>query len=164
MARASQSWVRDRLGAVSIDAQPVTLSGATGSFSATVVNDLDEPVTVRVEAVVDRGITVTTPEPVELGAESRTTVLIRADDVEPGVHDVDLRIVDPSGRPLPAGDSVPVRSAQVSNVIWIIIATGVGLLFATILLRAVRRLRGRGRADDNAPAPAPAPAPAGGTS
>lgn len=157
-ARASQAWIRERLGAVSIDTPPgVTLSGATGSFSATVVNDLDEPVTVGVEAVVDGGITVTTPEPVELGPDGRTTVLIRTDDAEPGVHNVALRVVDASGRSLPAGDSVPIRSAQVSNVIWVIIATGVGLLFATILLRTVRRVVGRGR-DGGA-----GTAPAGGT-
>ncbi len=142
-SRAAQAWIRDRLGAVTIDAPPgITLSGATGDFSATVVNGLDEPVTVGVEAVVDGGITVRTPDPVEIGPDARTTVLIETSDTAPGVHNVDLRVVDLDGRALPATDSVPIRSAQVSNVIWVILATGVGLLFAAILLRAVRRVRG----------------------
>lgn len=146
-ARASQEWIRDRLRAVTIDAPPgVTLSGGTGTFSATVVNGLSEPVTVGIEAVVEGGIAVRTPDPVEIGPDSRSTVLIEVADTEPGVHDVDLRVIDVDGRPLPAADSVPIRSAQVSNVIWVIIAVGVGLLFAAIALRALRRLRGRGAA------------------
>lgn len=144
-ARTSTVWIRERLGAVTIDAPPgITLSGDTGDFSATVVNNLDEPVTVGVEAVVDGGITVRTPEAVEIGPDARTTVLLETSDTSPGVHNVELRVVDVDGRVLPASDSVPIRSSQVSNVIWVIIATGVGLLVVAVVLRAVRRVRGRG--------------------
>ncbi|VXA91844.1 DUF6049 family protein [Nocardioides sp. AX2bis] len=148
-ARASTGWIRERLEAVTVDAPPgITLSGGTGDFSATVVNGLDQPVTVGVEAVVDGGITVRTPEPVEIGPDARTTVLIETSDTSPGVHNVELRVVDVDGRALPSSDTVPIRSAQVSNVIWVIIATGVGLLVVAVLLRAVRRVRGRGRSPE----------------
>ena len=55
-----------------------------------------------------------------------------------------LAASDVDGRVLPSSDSVPIRSSQVSNVIWVIIATGVGLLVVAVVLRAVRRVRGRG--------------------
>jgi hypothetical protein len=38
---------------------------------------------------------------------------------------------------------LPIRSAQVSNVIWVIMGAGVLLLFGAILVRLVRRIRGR---------------------
>lgn len=151
-ARRSTAWIRERLGAVTVDAPPgITLSGGTGDFSATVVNGLDEPVTVGVQAVVDGGITVRTPEAVEIGPDARTTVLIETSDTSPGVHNVELRVVDVDGRVLPSSDSVPIRSSQVSNVIWVIIAIGVGLLVVAVVLRAVRRVRGRGRPPEAAP-------------
>lgn len=151
-ARSSTAWIRERLGAVTVDAPPgITLSGGTGDFSATVVNGLDEPVTVGVQAVVDGGITVRTPEAVEIGPDARTTVLIETSDTSPGVHNVELRVVDVDGRVLPSSDSVPIRSSQVSNVIWVIIATGVGLLVVAVVLRAVRRVRGRGHPPEAVP-------------
>lgn len=143
---ATRGWVRDRLGAVTIDAPPgVTLSGTTGSFSATVANDLDEPVVVRVAGRAAQGITVPVSAPLELAPRSRATVQLEVSDVEPGVHNVALRLIGDDGRALPASDLVPIRSAQVSNVIWVILAVGVGLLAVAIALRAGRRLRGRGR-------------------
>ena len=40
------------------------------------------------------------------------------------------------------GDAtLPVRSAQVSQVIWLILGVGVGLLFLAIAVRLVRRIR-----------------------
>ncbi len=154
-ARASQLWIGERLGAVRIEApEGVTLSGASGSFSATVVNGLDEPVSVGLVPVVDGGIRVVTPPGLELPPGGRTTVVVEAQDAEPGIHDVTLRLVDTDGRALPAAAALPIRSAQVSNVIWLILATGVGLLVVAIVLRAVRRVR-RAR---GAPAP-----PAAGT-
>ncbi len=140
--RASRDWVRDLLGRVTISGPPgVTLSGARGSFSATLVNGLDEPVVVQVEGVSDDGITVPVSAPVELDAQGRATVLLQAEDVEPGVHNVALRVLDGEGRPLPGSDAVPIRSAQVSNVIWVIMGAGLLLIFGTIALRAVRRVR-----------------------
>ncbi len=142
--RAARGWTADRLAALTISAPDgVTLSGTSGTFSATVSSSLDEPVVVQVASRTDAGLTVPLSDPVELAAGARVTVPLQAEDAAPGVHDVELRLVDPSGTALPATDVVPIRSAQVSNVIWLIMGTGVGLLFLTIAARAVRRLRAR---------------------
>jgi len=140
----SRGWVQDRLQSVEIGAPPgVTLSSATGDFVATVTNRLDQPVTVSIEARSDSGIEVTPPEPVELAPTSRTSVLLQARTSEASVHNVTLLLTDADGTALGSSDRLPIRSAQVSNVIWVIMGTGVVLLFGAILLRLVRRIRGR---------------------
>ncbi len=62
-----------------------------------------------------------------------------------GVTNVTLSLTDVDGNPLGETDQLPIRSAQVSVVIWLIIGTGVGLLFLAILVRLIRRVRGRSR-------------------
>ena len=59
------------------------------------------------------------------------------------MHNVTLLLTDADGTPLGSSDQLPIRSAQVSNVIWVIMGAGVLLLFVAILLRLVRRIRGR---------------------
>ncbi len=140
----SRGWVQDRLQSVEIGAPPgVTLSSATGDFVATVTNRLDQPVTVLIEARSDSGIEITPPEPVELAPKSRTSVLLQARTSEASVHNVTLLLTDADGTALGSSDRLPIRSAQVSNVIWVIMGTGVVLLFGAILLRLVRRIRRR---------------------
>ena len=140
----SRTWVQDRLRSVQIGAPPgVTLSSDSGDFVATITNRLDEPVTVSVLARTDNGIEISPPAPVELAANSRTSVLLQARTSEASVHNVTLLLTDADGTPLGSSDQLPIRSAQVSNVIWVIIGVGVLLLFVAILLRLVRRIRGR---------------------
>ena len=57
-----------------------------GDFVATVTNRLDQPVTVLVEARSDGGIEITPPEPVELAAKSRTSVVLDAHVRRPRCH------------------------------------------------------------------------------
>ena len=52
-----------------------------------------------------------------------------------------LLLTDSDGVPIGSSDSLPIRSNRVSNVIWLILGTGVALLFATIVVRLVRRIR-----------------------
>jgi hypothetical protein len=140
----SRGWVQDRLRSVEIGAPPgVTLSSATGDFVATVTNRLDQTVTVSILARSDSGITITRPEPVEMAPKSRTSVLLQARTTEAAVHNVTLLLTDAEGTPLGSSDRLPIRSAQVSNVIWVILGAGVLLLFGAILVRLVRRIRGR---------------------
>jgi hypothetical protein len=162
----SSDWVDERLRSVQIGAPPgVTLSSASGDFVATVTNRLDQPVTVSVEARSDSGIRITPPEPVELAPKSRTSVLLQARTPEASVHNVTLLLTDLEGTPLGSSDRLPIRSAQVSNVIWVIMGTGVLLLFGAILVRLVRRLRRRGHdghdGDGDSATAEPTPTPAG---
>jgi hypothetical protein len=151
-ARLSQAWIESKLESVRVDAPlGVTLSGGTGSFAATVTNGLDQPVTVLVTARSDDGIDVSDSEPLRLAPDSRTTVLLDVHTRRSGVHDVTLYATDVDGRRLGSSDAVPIRSAQVSTVIWVIIASGAGILFLAVAARLVRRFRHR-----NDPQPEPA--------
>jgi hypothetical protein len=62
--------------------------------------------------------------------------------------------------PLGSADELPIRSAQVSKVIWLIIGIGATLLFGAILVRLARRLR-RARRGPADPTPEAEPAPEG---
>ena len=106
-------------------------------------NGLDHPVTVNVVARSDGGVEIEPIEPVELAANSRSTVVLDAHANQVGVTNVTLALTDVDGNPLGSTDQLPIRSAQVSVVIWLIIGTGVGLLFLAILVRLFRRIRGR---------------------
>ena len=155
-ADRSRAWIAERLRSVSIDTPPgVTLSGAAGKFAATVTNGLDEPATVRIQAVTGDAISISGPMSVELGAGAQTTVLLNATATELGVHNVTLVLTDAAGHPLGSSDTVPIRSAQVSRVIWLILGAGIGLLFTAIGARLVRRVRKHARHADVDPEPTP---------
>ena len=146
MASADHSvgWIERRLRSVRIDAPRavVILSSGNVRFSATVINTLDEPVTVKVRAVPDPPLRVTVPaDSIDLRPQSRTTVLLDASSSAIGVRNVTLLLTDLENRPLGSSDIVPIRSNRVSNVIWVIIGTGVALLFGAILVRLYRRVR-----------------------
>lgn len=136
------TWITNRLGNIRIRApKGVTLSSANGSFAATLSNRLRHPVTVTVEAVSQGDVTVEQPAAVELPARGRQSVVFEASAATPGVHYVRLQVTDADGTPLGATQRVPIRSAQVSRVIWVILGVGVGLLFTAIAVRVVRRVR-----------------------
>ncbi len=156
---ATQGWIASQLGSVKISAGPgVTLSGSDGGFATVIENELDQPVTVNVVARSDGGVEIEPIEPVKLAANSRSTVVLDAHANQVGVTNVTLALTDVDGNPLGSTDQLPIRSAQVSVVIWLIIGTGVGLLFLAILVRLFRRIRGRS-AEPVAPVDPPLEAP-----
>mgnify|MGYP006202715835 CR=1 FL=1 len=120
----------------------VTLSSSSGRFAATISNDLAHPVTVKVQAVSDRPLEIVGPDEIEVAANSRTSVLLQARTDRLGVHNVQLLVTDVDGVPLGSTDSLPIRSAQVSEIIWVILGAGVALLFGANAARLVRRLLG----------------------
>lgn len=137
----SVEWIDRRLGGIRIRApRGVTFSSASGEFAATVTNRLDQPVLVRLQATGLGDIEVEDSDPIELAAGGRRTVLVGA-TAGPGVQYVQVQVTDEDGTPLGASQRVAIRSAEVSQVIWLILGTGVGLLFVAIGLRLVRRLR-----------------------
>ena len=145
-ARASVEGAAAKIGSqldsVTVDApNGVTLSSADGSFPATLRNDLSEPVRVEVRARTDEGLEVDGSGPIDIEPGSRFTAILEARATSSRVHNVTLLVSDSDGVPLGATDTLPLRSAQVSNVIWLIMGTGVGLLFLAIAARLVRRVR-----------------------
>lgn len=142
---AAARYLRDQLASIRVEApSAVTLSSASGSVGATVVNELDQPVTVRVRAVSDGSLELGEQEALELAAQSRTRILLTITARRLGIHDVKLVVTDSAGRPLGSSDQLPIRAAQVSELIWYAIAAGAAILFGAIGVRVVRRVRGAG--------------------
>ena len=140
----SRAWIDDRLADVEVSTPSggVTLSNINGSFPTTVTNKLDQPVTVGLSARADDDkLEIAVPEEINIPADRKQTVLVDAETDTPGVHDVTILVTDSEGRPLGGSDELSVRSARVSNVIWLFLAAGIGLLFGTIGFRLVRRVR-----------------------
>ena len=140
----SRTWLTDRLSEVEVSAPQggVTLSSINGSFPTTITNNLDEPVTVSLKAESDdEQLTIDAPTEVEIAANRSQTVLLNARTDTPGVHEVRILVTDSQGRELGGSDELSVRSARVSNVIWLFLAAGIALLFGTIGVRLVRRVR-----------------------
>jgi hypothetical protein len=150
-AERSRAWIEQRLSRVHVSApRAVTLSSSSGQFAATITNDLDQPVTVALDAVSDDRLSITGPRRVEVRANGRVAVLLTARTGENGIHDVRLLVTDKRGTPLGASTSLSIRSAQVSNVIWLFLATGLTLLFGAIGVRLFRRVRNARRAPADA--------------
>lgn len=146
-AEAATAQVRGLLEQVRVTTPPgVTLSSASGRLPVTVVNDLDQPVTVRLDAQSDIPMSLTVPDEIAVGAGSGASVLLEATTRSQGVHNVSLLVTSTSGEPLGARAELPIRSAQVSNVIWLIMGSGAALLFGAIGVRLFRRVRAARRA------------------
>ena len=96
---------------------------------------------MRLTAVTEEPLTIDAPETIDLAADSSTSVLLEAATDRLGVHNVQLVVTDEEGTPLGSSDQLPIRSVQVSQVIWLILGIGVALLFGTIAVRLVRRVR-----------------------
>jgi hypothetical protein len=139
----SRTWIQDRLEDVEVSTpRAVTLSSINGSFPTSITNTLDETVTVSLAArSEDDQLVISAPTEVEIPARGSKTVLLDARTDTPGVHDVTVLVTDNQGNALGGADELSVRSARVSNIIWLFLATGIALLFGTIGVRLVRRVR-----------------------
>jgi hypothetical protein len=142
-ADRSRQWIEERMEEVRVSTPPaVTLSSINGSFPASITNHLDQPVTVSLAAQgTGRELQIADVGEVDLLPQGSTTVLLEARTDTPGVHNVTIVVTDKAGRPLGGSDELSIRSARVSNVIWLFLAAGIGLLFGTIAFRLVRRVR-----------------------
>ncbi len=141
-ADRSRQWIDQLLGQVRVSTpRAVTLSSSNGQFAATVSNGLDQPVTVALNAKSDDRLSITGPRRVEVPANRQVSVLLTARTGENGIHDVTLIVTDKRGTPLGASTSLSIRSAQVSNVIWLFVGIGAALLFGAVGVRLFRRVR-----------------------
>jgi hypothetical protein len=122
----------------------VMMSSDTGPISVTVVNDLEDPVTVRLEAVTaGDGLRIEPADPITLGAGERAPVRMRADATSIGVHSVTLRATTESGTALGQSVRFTVRTSNVGFVIWLVMGVGGAVLLLAIVVRIVRRVRAR---------------------
>ena len=143
--------VHRRLASVYVEGTPlVTMSSKSGNFQVTVVNELDEPVTVGIEAETgSNDLQIRAPDMVSLGAGQRASVRLAVTSTGTGVHSVLITPTTRDGRPLGRSTQVKVRSSQVGLVIWLIMGTGAAVFFAAIGARILRRVRAkRQKADE----------------
>ena len=147
---ATDAGLRDRLAAVEvIGTDFVTLSGGTGTVAVTLVNGLEQPITVGVVASTrGDGVRIQTPEPLEMAPGERTVLRLRANADSIGVHEVSLTPVTPDGLDLGTPLTFSVRTSEVGTLIWFVLAAGAALLVVMIgrrILRGVREHRWRGQ-------------------
>ena len=129
------------------------MSSETGPIAVTLVNNLDEPVTVRLEARTPRDdLRVVVPGPVTLAPGQRAPVRMRAESTSIGVHEVTLHATTEEGDPIGSQVQFNVRTSNVGFVIWLVMGAGGGLLVVAIVWRIVRRVRDRRTRSADAPA------------
>jgi hypothetical protein len=122
----------------------VMMSSETGSIDVSVVNNLDEPVTVVLEARTPRNdLTINAPDPITLEPGERTPVRMRAESKSIAVHEVTLVATTEAGQPLGSEAQFNVRTSNVGFVIWLVMGAGGAVLLGMIVFRIVRRVRAR---------------------
>lgn len=145
-ARESNDAVRSLMDRVRIEGPSfVTMSSEEGTFAITLVNDLNEPVTVGVKAETgSTDLVIASPDVVSLGPGQRASVRLQATSLGVGLHSVSLLPTNSNGQALGSATRFNVRSSQVGLVIWIILGVGVTLLFLASGVRIIKRVRTRG--------------------
>jgi hypothetical protein len=124
----------------------VTMSGDQGTFDVTVVNGLDQPVTVGLEAsALNTSLSLSTPDPVELPPRGRGPMRIDATATDIGIHLVTLQPVTTEGVPVGESSTLSIRSSRVGLILWIVMGVAGSLLFVLVAFRIVRRVRQRRR-------------------
>jgi hypothetical protein len=122
------------------------MSSEDGTFAVTIVNNLDEPVTVGIQAGSVGGssaLRIDVPDPVDIGPGQRASMRLKASTHDIGVHSVTLMPTNADGAPLGNLTQFSVRSSQVGLVIWVIMGIGAAILFVTVGIRVTRRIRER---------------------
>ncbi len=143
--RASDDVLGALVREVEIQAPPfVRMSSEEGSFLVPVVNRLDVPVQVQLmPRVAEGGLRLEVPDPLVVGPGARRPIRVEATAETIGVRSVQLDLSTVSGDRLYPGPSLAIRSSQVARWVWLAMAIGSGILFITILVRIVRRVRRR---------------------
>ncbi|PKH42256.1 hypothetical protein SAMN05192575_10733 [Nocardioides alpinus] len=138
--------LRGELAKIEIEAPTsVTLSSDSGKLGTTLVNGLDQPVTVQVAATTDGQLTLTGDTVRQLGPRTRSVVRFEATTTQPGLHRVRLTVTSIDGVPLGSAEELPIRAARVSALIWIVMAVGALVLFGMIGYRLPGQIRARRR-------------------
>ncbi|MGL5808813.1 MAG: DUF6049 family protein, partial [Nocardioides sp.] len=142
-AEAGQEWIRDELGKIAITTpRSLRLPSGTGKLPVTVTNGLDYPVRVRLRpGDGSTAVEIEDPGSIRLAPGEKYADILAVSASRSGVHDFELMVTDTAKRPLGASTQLPVRSAQVGRIIWLIMGVGVALLLSAIAVRLTRRIR-----------------------
>lgn len=141
---ATNTRMRAELGKVQVTGTDfVTLSGGTGTLAVTLVNGLDQPVTVGLRASASTNdVRIAPVRPVKMEPGQRTVIRLKANASKVGVTQVVLSPVTTDGTPLGSPLTFRLRTSQVGDLIWIVLLAGAALLVVMIARRIARRIRG----------------------
>ncbi|HEX2895841.1 MAG TPA: DUF6049 family protein [Marmoricola sp.] len=147
---AANATMRGRLDEVSVVGTDfVTLSGGAGTITVTLVNQLDQPITVGIRPRVSSpDVKIQAPKALDLAPGQRTVLRLHAEASSIGVHEVTLTPVTAQGSELGTPLTFSLRTSQVGMLIWGVLIGGSVLLVVMILrriLRGVREHRWRGQ-------------------
>lgn len=135
-------WIDQQLSLVTINAPSfVILSSETGPFSLTVSNGIDQPVRFSIRARTADGVVIQAPDEVELEAGASRTIRMEATSRTVGVHEVNLELISSTGIALNEGEQLNIRSNSVGKIIWVVLASALGVLAIIVPLRIYRRVR-----------------------
>jgi hypothetical protein len=139
----TQTTMRDRLGKVSVVGTDLTtLSGGSGVITVTLVNQLDQPITVGIEPRTSGSdVHIQTPKPLDMAPGQRSVLRLHASASKIGVHQVTLTPVTSQGAALGTPLTFTLRTSQVGRLIWVVLVGGAGLLVVMIVRRILRGLR-----------------------
>lgn len=144
----TRSALAARIDAVRILPASATLGSSAADIPVTVVNDLDQPVTVKVAFFSGSPrLTVRPPGPVTVAPGSKARVLVPVTARANGVVDLSARLLTPAGDPLGDVVAVRVRIAQYGVAGVLVTAGAALLLFLGAAHNIYRRVRGRRPAD-----------------
>jgi hypothetical protein len=120
----------------------VTLSGGSGTLAVTLVNGLDQPVTVGVAPRSSTGdVKIEDVAPLAMAPGQRTVLRLKAQGPRIGVTQVVLSPVTADGLSLGSPLTFSLRTSEVGRLIWGVLLAGSLLLVVMIGLRVRRALR-----------------------
>ncbi len=137
---ATNAKMLARLGQVEVVGTDfVTLSGGSGTLAVTVVNGLDQPITVGVEPrTAASGVEIESTEPFALAPGQRTVLRLKAKASGVGVNQVVLTAVTEAGSEIGTPLVFSLRTSQVGNLVWTVLGAG-ALLLVVMIGRRIRR-------------------------
>ena len=135
--------LHDTLAKVSVTGTDfVTLSGGSGSLTVSLVNGLQVPVNVGLDARSDSpDVRIDPPRPVQVAAGQRTTVRLGASSSAVGVHQITVTPISESGRNIGTPLVFSLRTSDVGRWVWVVLGAGGALLAFAIVRRLVLRIR-----------------------
>jgi hypothetical protein len=122
---------------------PVTLAARSGRIPVTVVNDLDQRVTVRVvvTAVPSVRMTLTQPAPVTLEPHSSTTLDVAADATTNGAVQVVAHLATSDGQAFGVPQTFAVQVTGFGAVAAGLVVAALALLAVALVVRVLRAIR-----------------------
>ncbi|MFT4225666.1 DUF6049 family protein, partial [Micropruina sp.] len=135
---------------VRLSASPrVLMSSRSNEFPVTVINDLTEPIVVRVVFASDnpQRISIADTAPITVGPGQSQTINVRPEASSNGLVNVTASLRTTSGEPIGESTRIAVEVTDLGVIGWIIVIVSGVVLVATTALR-IRQVRRKQREEE----------------